>query len=98
VALDVEITDATPAPFRRVVASDLLIRDTADLVDLCGSAGLLASDDPASAGHGTVEWAHRFAQGTSIYGGTTDIQRNLIAELFMGLPRHRSVLARSLSG
>jgi alkylation response protein AidB-like acyl-CoA dehydrogenase len=90
--VDVEVSAATPAPFQRVVASDVLIRDAADLVDLCGVEGLLAAADPASAGHGMVEWAHRFAQGTSIYGGTTDIQRNLIAELFLGLPRHRGLL------
>ena len=41
-----------------------------------------------------VDFAHRFAQGTSIYGGTTDIQRNLIAEHVLGLPRHRAVLRR----
>jgi alkylation response protein AidB-like acyl-CoA dehydrogenase len=92
VAVDVAVLDATPNPFGRVVASDLLIRDTADLIDLCGADGILAGSDPASAGGGTIEWAHRFAQGTSIYGGTTDIQRNLIAEHVMGLPRHRGAI------
>jgi alkylation response protein AidB-like acyl-CoA dehydrogenase len=92
IALDVAIIDATPQPFARVVASDLLIKDAADLVDLCGPAGLLAEDEMDSAGSGTIEWAHRFAQGTSIYGGTTDIQRNLIAEHVLGLPRHRGAL------
>jgi alkylation response protein AidB-like acyl-CoA dehydrogenase len=92
IVVDVAISEVTPDPFRRVVASDLLIRDTADLVDLCGPDGLLAASERASAGHGTIEWAHRFAQGTSIYGGTTDIQRNLIAEHYMGLPRHRGAL------
>jgi 3-oxocholest-4-en-26-oyl-CoA dehydrogenase alpha subunit len=92
VAVDAAVIEATPSPFGRVVASDLLIRATADLIDLCGSAGILAGTDPASAGNGTIEWAHRFAQGTSIYGGTTDIQRNLIAEHYMGLPRHRGLI------
>lgn len=92
IALDVEVAEATPEPFARVVSSDVLIRDTADLVDLCGPAGLLPAGEPGAAGDGLVEWAHRFAQGTSIYGGTTDIQRNLIAEQFLGLPRHRGVI------
>jgi alkylation response protein AidB-like acyl-CoA dehydrogenase len=92
VALDIEVAEATPEPFARVVASDVLIRDTAELVDLCGPAGLIPSGEPGSAADGLVEWAHRFAQGTSIYGGTTDIQRNLIAEQFLGLPRHRGVV------
>jgi alkylation response protein AidB-like acyl-CoA dehydrogenase len=92
IAVDVAIVDVTPSPYRRIVASDLLIRDAADLVDLCGASGLLAAGDRGSAGQGTIEWAHRFAQGTSIYGGTTDIQRNLVAEHVMGLPRHRGLL------
>ncbi|MFN8028424.1 MAG: acyl-CoA dehydrogenase family protein, partial [Acidimicrobiia bacterium] len=92
IELDVAVAEATPEPFGRVVSSDVLIRDTADLIDLCGPAGLLPAGEPGSAADGMVEWAHRFAQGTSIYGGTTDIQRNLIAEQFLGLPRHRGVV------
>ena len=82
----------TPSPYARIVASDLLIRDTEDLIDLAGSAGLLRRGEQGAAADGYLEWAYRFAQGTSIYGGTTDIQRNLIAESYMGLPRHRAVL------
>lgn len=96
IALDVAISDATPQPFSRVIASDLLIRDVADLIDLCGPLGLLSGSEPASAGSGTIEWAYRFAQGTSIYGGTTDIQRNLIAEHLLGLPRHRGAIKPSV--
>ena len=92
IVVDNAVIDVTPSPFNRVISSDLLIRGTADLIDLCGAAGLLGDSDPASAGKGTIEWSHRFAQGTSIYGGTTDVQRNLIAEHFMGLPRHRGAL------
>ena len=94
VALDRAVAEATPNPYRRVIASDLLIRDTAELVDMTGIAGLLASGKDGAAAGGTLEWAHRFAQGTSIYGGTTDIQRNLIAEHFLGLPRHRGAIRR----
>lgn len=92
VALDAEIVQCTPSPYARIVASDLLIRDTEDLIDLAGSAGLLRRGEEGAAADGYLEWAYRFAQGTSIYGGTTDIQRNLIAESYMGLPRHRAVL------
>jgi alkylation response protein AidB-like acyl-CoA dehydrogenase len=82
----------TPKPYQRVIASDLLVRDTADLLDMTGSAGILARHEEGAAAAGYLEWAHRFAQGTSIYGGTTDIQRNLIAEQFLGLPRHRGAV------
>jgi alkylation response protein AidB-like acyl-CoA dehydrogenase len=88
VALDAELVAVTPNPYARVIASDLLVRDAADLLDMTGAAGMLEWGEAGSSAGGYLEWAHRFAQGTSIYGGTTDIQRNLIAEQFLGLPRH----------
>jgi 3-oxocholest-4-en-26-oyl-CoA dehydrogenase alpha subunit len=94
IALDCAVSQFTPNPHRRVVASDLFIRDVAELVDLTGAAGLLPEGEPGAVADGRLEWAHRFAQGTSIYGGTTDIQRNLIAEHVLGLPRHRGVIRR----
>ena len=94
VALDWEVAQVTPNPHRRVIASELFIRDVADLVDLVGAAGVIPEGEDGTVAHGTLEWAHRFAQGTAIYGGTTDIQRNLIAEHVLGLPRHRGVVRR----
>lgn len=94
VALDCSISEFTPNPYRRVVASDVFIRDVAELVELVGPAALLPEGEDGAVEQGILEWAHRFAQGTSIYGGTTDIQRNLIAEHFLGLPRHRGALRR----
>lgn len=60
------------------------MRSCSDLLDLIGEDGLLEGDDL-----GEVEYAHRYAQGTAIYGGTTDIVRNMIGERFMGFPRSR---------
>ena len=74
IALDCEVADVTPEPYGRVIASDLLIRDTAELIALAGPVGLLTAGEEGAAAGGVLEWAHRFAQGTSIYGGTTDIQ------------------------
>ena len=89
ILIDIAVIDVTPQPFARVIASDLLIRDAADLLDMCGAAGLLCAGATGTAAAGLVEWTHRFAQGTSIYGGTTDIQRNIIAQHVLGLPRPR---------
>jgi alkylation response protein AidB-like acyl-CoA dehydrogenase len=79
----------TPGPQGRVVAADLFIRDSAELVDLLGPDGLLPRGEPLSPEGGWVEYAHRFAQGGAIYGGTTEVIRNLIAERFLGLGRSR---------
>jgi len=92
IELDCELRAATPSPYVRVMSADAMIRDTADLMDLTGAAGLLSTEDPQCVGDGIIEYAHRFAQATSTYGGTNEIHRNLIAEQFLGLPRHRGAI------
>ena len=89
IALDCEVIDVTPDPYRRVTASDLLIRDSADLMDLLGEKALIPASVDGAGANGRVEHLHRFAQGTAIYGGTVEIQRSLIAEQVLGLPRGR---------
>jgi alkylation response protein AidB-like acyl-CoA dehydrogenase len=89
VALDREVGETAPSPYGRVIMADNVIRDTADLLDLVGPAGLLQKGERGAAANGIFEASHRFAQATSIYGGSSDMQRNIIAEQFLGLPRHR---------
>lgn len=89
IELGLEVADATPGPAGRVIRSEMFIRDAAELVDLVGLEALIAFGEPSALDSGAIEFAHRFAQGTAIYGGTTDIIRNLIAERFLGMPRAR---------
>jgi alkylation response protein AidB-like acyl-CoA dehydrogenase len=93
-ALDRELVKVTPSPYVRVFASEALIKDASDVLDMVGPLGLLPRGESGALVGGAFEWIHRFAQGTSIYGGTTDVQRNLIAEQKLGLARHRGVLSR----
>lgn len=88
VALDVEVSRNTPSPMGRVLASELLIRDSAEITDLVGPQALVARGEDGALEDGVIEWAHRFAQGTAIYAGTTEVHRNIIAERVLGLPRH----------
>ena len=83
------VAAATPGPPGRVLSSDLFIRDAATLVDLAGPDALVAHGEAGALGDGAVDYAHRFAQGTAIYGGTTAVIRNVIAERFLGMPRRR---------
>jgi alkylation response protein AidB-like acyl-CoA dehydrogenase len=87
VAYHVELSAATPAPLSRLVSSETLIADAAALVDLVGPAALLQQDDDDAIEDGIFEYTHRFAQGTAIYGGTTDVFRNIVAQRFLQLPR-----------
>jgi alkylation response protein AidB-like acyl-CoA dehydrogenase len=89
IELGLVVAAATPGPPGRVLQSELFIGDAATLVDLAGADGLVAHGEAGALGDGVVEYAHRFAQGTAIYGGTTDVIRNVIAERFLGMPRRR---------
>ena len=55
-----------------------------------GTEGLLTSEDPDAHLGGRIEENFRHAPVTAIYGGTSEINRNLVAEAHLGLPRARS--------
>jgi alkylation response protein AidB-like acyl-CoA dehydrogenase len=87
VGINLEAAVNSPDPFARVYASNTCIRDTAELLTLVGPAAVVASEEPGAVEDGTFDFAHRFAQGTSIYGGTVEIFKNIIAQHVLGLPR-----------
>ena len=56
-------------------------------VEMLGPYGLLGADDPRAVDDG--HWSHElmWSRAASIYAGTSEIQRNVIAERVLGLPR-----------
>ena len=52
-------------------------------------AGLLAGAEPGAVRGGLVEHAFRHAVVTTIYGGSSEVQREIIAGRALGLPRGR---------
>jgi len=68
-------------------------------LDLIGDRSLLAPSGPAGRAAGDERWMNQFmgSLGTAIAGGTSNIQRNIIAERGLGLPRDR-VAARDEGG
>jgi alkylation response protein AidB-like acyl-CoA dehydrogenase len=60
----------------------------AELLDMLGAAGQLGHVDGAPVG-GLVEHFFRHSQVTTIYGGSSEVQRGIIAERGLGLPRSR---------
>ena len=87
VVVDLEACRLLNGPHGRVLSSERLIADVADLIDLVGSSGSLAHGQEGAIAGGYLEYAHRFAQGTATYGGTVEIHRNIVAERYLGLPR-----------
>jgi alkylation response protein AidB-like acyl-CoA dehydrogenase len=85
--LDYHIAEASPGPMGRIVSAESLIRQSMALLDLVGPVGLVTRGSTGAWHDGLGEQMFRFAPGTSIYGGSTEIHRNLIAEKVLGLPR-----------
>jgi alkylation response protein AidB-like acyl-CoA dehydrogenase len=96
-ALDVEAATISAGPAGRVISSEVAIRVNEDLIDLVGPRGLLPRGADGAVGDGWLEYAHRFAQGTATYGGTTEVFRNIIAERFLGLPRSAAAPTKPLA-
>jgi alkylation response protein AidB-like acyl-CoA dehydrogenase len=55
--------------------------------DLAGAAGMLADAGPLGADRGLWNYGFLFSPALTIGGGTAEVQRNIIAERVLGLPR-----------
>jgi len=60
-----------------------------DLIDLLGAEGLRQHGDPGAPADGWIEATYRHSQVTTIYGGTSEVCRGVVAERRLGLPRNR---------
>jgi alkylation response protein AidB-like acyl-CoA dehydrogenase len=66
---------------------DKRIQETA--VEVQGPYGALAPDSPFAVEDGRWQYGWMWAQAETIYAGSSEIQRNIIAERVLGLPRGR---------
>jgi alkylation response protein AidB-like acyl-CoA dehydrogenase len=72
-------------PMAKLFSSEKFLSDSRDLLDLTAPHSLSKREGPA----GALNLAYRHAQGTTIYGGTSEVHRSQIAERTLGLPRTR---------
>lgn len=72
-------------PMSKLFTSETYMKDSADLLELAAPDSLLEGHDAL----GVLEFKHRHAMGTTIYGGTSEVHRSVVAEQALGLPRTR---------
>ncbi|WAG81100.1 acyl-CoA dehydrogenase [Metapseudomonas furukawaii] len=77
---------AAYGPMSKLFSTEQYQRDAVDLMELCAPFSLLRDEH----GVGLVELGYRQSIGMTIYGGTSEIHRSLIAEQALGMPRSRT--------
>jgi acyl-CoA dehydrogenase len=56
-------------------------------MEVSGPEALYADGDPADGGLNEQQRMYLFSRADTIYGGSNEVQRNIIAERVLGLPR-----------
>jgi alkylation response protein AidB-like acyl-CoA dehydrogenase len=79
-------TDLAFGPATKVFSTESFIVDAADLLDIAAPRSLLRGQE----GLGLVEKGYRHSTATTIYGGTSEVLRSMVAERRLGLPRSRA--------
>jgi alkylation response protein AidB-like acyl-CoA dehydrogenase len=74
----------------KVFATEAYQRAARAFQEAAGPEGLLQFHEPGAAADGFVDYDARHSPVTTIYGGTSEINRNNIAERHLGLPKARS--------
>ena len=73
-------------PMAKMFSSEKFLTDARDLLDLTAPHSLSYRGGPTAA----LNLFYRHAQGATIYGGTSEVHRSMIAERNLGLPRTRA--------
>ncbi|MEZ0341294.1 acyl-CoA dehydrogenase family protein [Mycobacterium sp. pV006] len=74
-------------PMSKVFSTEALERASQDVVEMVGPDALRSYLDPTAPERGRFDHTMRFALGTTIYAGTSEVQRTIIAQRGLGLPR-----------
>ncbi|MDX1886557.1 acyl-CoA dehydrogenase family protein [Mycolicibacterium sp. 120270] len=83
-------TGQTPfaeGPMSKVFSTEALVRASQDIAEMVGPDGVRSYFEPTAPEGGRFEHLMRFSLGTTIYAGTSEVQRSIIAQRGLGLPR-----------
>jgi alkylation response protein AidB-like acyl-CoA dehydrogenase len=81
------LTPEAEGPMAKLFSSEALVRCAQDLFELVGPDALRSFLEPSAPAAGRIEQLLRHSLGTTIYAGTSEVQRNIIAQRGLGLPR-----------
>ena len=70
-------------PMAKMFSSERFLEDARDLLDLTAPVSLTKRDGAAA----LINQSYRHAHGTRIYGGTSQVQHNIVGEHILGLPK-----------
>ncbi|EEA01850.1 acyl-CoA dehydrogenase domain protein [Burkholderia sp. H160] len=73
-------------PMSKLFSTEMYQKDACDLMDLFAPRSLFRDDEDLA----EVELGYRQSIGMTIYGGTSEVHRSLIAEQGLGMPRSRT--------
>jgi 3-oxocholest-4-en-26-oyl-CoA dehydrogenase alpha subunit len=73
----------------KLYSAEAYTAGVARFLTMLGPDGIPAFPDPLVPVDGGLEYQHRFATPTTVYGGASEVQRSILAERGLGLPRSR---------
>jgi hypothetical protein len=101
-AIDAEVADllgtrvgfleqlgAKPGPHAALFGPESYVHWSKEVMDMVGPAAMADWTDPDAVVGGTLEYHFRCSVASTIYGGSSEVLRSLIAEQLLGLPRSR---------
>jgi alkylation response protein AidB-like acyl-CoA dehydrogenase len=101
-AIDVEVTEllgyrvafleqlgAKPGPHAALFGPESYVAWSTEMVDMVGPTATVDWTDPEAVLGGVFEFHFRSAVASTIYGGSSEVLRSLVAEQLLGLPRSR---------
>lgn len=80
-------TPVAEGSMSKVFSTEALVRASQDIVELVGPDAVRSYFEPTAPEQGRFEYLMRFSLGTTIYAGTSEVQRSIIAQRGLGLPR-----------
>jgi alkylation response protein AidB-like acyl-CoA dehydrogenase len=85
----IEQIGGKPGPHAALFGPETYVKWSKEIIDMIGPAATIEWADPEAVSGGVFEFHFRTAVASTIYGGSSEVLRSLIAEQLLGLPRSR---------